>query len=145
MKSKKAEKESLLAHYSNEVCSHVEGVIALFFSLVGTLFVMTRIKTLLGQTVFSVMYFALGFLSVYFYVRLFYYRKLLEGILLEEPYKESHIRLEEGVFKRSKLIEWVNARSRDENGKYNLNWAWSMLAVAIAVAILSWVIVISSL
>ena len=142
MKSEKAEKESLLAHYSNEVCSHVEGVIALFFSLIGTLFVMTRIESFFGQIVFSVMYFALGLLSVYFYVRLFYYRKLLEGILLEEPYKESHIRLEEGVFKQSKLIEWINARSRSENGEYDLNWAWFMLAVAIAVAILSWKMVI---
>lgn len=142
MKSEKAEKESLLAHYSNEVCSHVEGVIALFFSLIGTLLVKTRIESFFGQIVFSVMYFALGLLSVYFYVRLFYYRKLLEGILLEEPYKESHIRLEEGVFKQSKLIEWINARSRSESGEYNLNWAWFMLAVAIAVAILSWMMVI---
>lgn len=135
-----ATKVSLLAHYSNEVCSHVEGVIALFFSLVGTLFIMTLIQSFLGRIVFSVMYFVLGFLAVYFYVRLFYYRKMLERILLKPPYRESHLEFENHVFKESKLIEWVHARSRRERG-YNLEWAWLMLVVAVIVALLSWIIV----
>jgi len=136
---------SLLAHYSNEVCSHVEGVIALFFSLIGTLIIMTEIKSVLARTVFSVAYFALGLLAVYFYVRLFYYRKLLEGVLLKQPHRKAHFELEKRVFRKSKLIEWFNARSRSKGGEYRLGWAWFMLVVAIVVATSSWMIVFFSL
>jgi len=145
MESKKTSKENLLEHYSNETCSHIEAAISLFFGLIGTLIIMEIINTLAARIAFSIMYFALGGLGVYFYVRIFYYRKLLEGILLDEPYKDYHIRLQDRVFKKSKFIEWTQRISRRGSREYNLEWAWSMLALAIVVAILSWIIVVFSL
>lgn len=145
MESRKADKKSLLEHYSNEVCSHVEPAISLFFGLIGTLIIMTVINTDAARVIFSVMYFILGGLGLYFYVRLFYYRKLLEGLLLEEPYKDCHTRLQNRVFDESRLIRWTRRISRSENGEYCLNWAWFMLALAMVVAILSWIIVVFSL
>jgi len=146
MKSENAEKESLLAHYSNEVCSHVEAAIALFFGLIGTLFIMTRVDTLATRTVFSIMYFLLGGLGIYFYLRLFYYRKMLEQILLDEPYKDYHIRLQGRVFKRSgfiiKLTQWI---SRDDKSAYRMIWVWIMLVLAGVTAISAWIIVVRSL
>lgn len=147
MESRKAERESLLEHYSNEVCSHVEAAISLFFGLIGTLIIMTIVNTLAARVIFSITYFFLGLLGVYFYVRLFYYRKLLEGILLEEPYKDYHIRLQNRVFKKSKFIaiKWTQRISRHEDGEYRLTWAWSMLILAIVTALSAWIIVFFSL
>jgi len=145
MESPKNANENLLGHYSNETCSHIEAAISLFFGLIGTLIIMEIINTLAARIAFSIMYFALGGLGVYFYVRIFYYRKLLEGILLDEPYKDHHIRLQDRVFKKSKFIEWTQQISRHGSGEYNLKWAWSMLALATVVAILSWIIVVFSL
>jgi len=145
MESKKEVKETLLEHYSNEVCSHVEAAISLFFGLIGTLIIMTIINTFFARIVFSLMYFLLGFLGTYFYLRLFYYRKLLEGILVEEPYKEYHAMLEERTFKNSRLIKFTQRISRHKNGEYRLEWAWIMFALAIVVAFSSWMIVVFSL
>ena len=145
MEPKKAVKNSLLEHYSNEICSHIEASISLFFGLIGTLIIMQIINTLWARIVFSIMYFVLGLLGVYFYVRLFYYRKLLEGILLDEPYKDYHIEFQDRAFKKSKIIKWTQRISRRESGEYNLWWAWVMLTLAVVVAIASWIIVVFSL
>lgn len=142
--SEKATKESLLEHYSNETCTHVESAISLFFGLIGTLILMTVVDTFFARAVFTVTYFLLGFLGLYFYVRLFYYRKLLEEILLDEPFREWHIRFQSRIFEESKLIRLTQWLSRAEKG-YRLNWAWIMLALAVAFAILSWIIVFFSL
>lgn len=145
MKSKRAEKEALLQHYSNEVCSHVEAVISLFFGLVGTLIVMEVVNTVAAQAVFSIGYFALGGLGIYFYTRLFYYRKLLEGILLEDPYKDYHIKLQNHVVGRSRLIRLTLRLSRDAESAYRLNWAWLMLGLAVIIAFSAWATVFFSL
>lgn len=145
MEHRNPEKESLLEHYSNEVCSHVEAAISLFFGLIGTLIIMTVINTMAARVIFSVMYFVLGGLGLYFYIRLFYYRKLLEGLLLEKPYKDHQIRLQKHIFKKSKFIKWAQGISRHENGEYRLNWAWGMLALSSTVALLAWIIVFFSL
>jgi len=141
--SEKATKESLLEHYSNETCSHIESAIALFFGLIGTLILMTVVNTVLARAVFTLTYFLLGLLGLYFYVRLFYYRKMLEEILFDEPFREWHIRFQGRIFKESKLIRLTQWISRTEKG-YRLNWAWIMLALAVVVAILSWIIVFFS-
>jgi len=145
MEFRKAEKEGLLEHYSNEVCSHVEAVISLFFGLIGTLIIIEVVNTFAAQMVFSLAYFVLGGLGVYFYVRLFYYRKMLEGILLENPYKDYHIRLQNRVFKKSKTIAITQRISRDVKSTYRLKWAWFMLGLAIIIAISAWIIVVFSL
>ena len=144
MEPEKATKESLLEYYSNATYSHIEAAISLFFGLIGTLILMTVVNTVAARVIFSIMYFVLGGLGVYFYVRLFYYRKLLEGILLDEPYKGYHIKLQGRIFKESRPIRWSHRISRGEKGKYRLNWAWFMLALAVGVAILSWIIVLFS-
>jgi len=133
-------RKSLLEHYSNEICSHIEASISLFFGLIGTLILMTIVETNVARNMFSFMYFALGGLGVYFYVRLFYYRKMLEEILFDEPYKNLQSELENRVFEKSGFIKLTQSISRQEEGKYRLIWAWSMLALAISVAILSWII-----
>jgi len=138
-------KRSLLEHYSNEVCSHIEAAISLFFGLIGNLFLLTVLKSLFAKIVFSFSYFALGILGVYFYIRLFYYRKLLDRILLDEPFKDYYIRLERRVLEESVLIKWARRLSRFERGEYRMIWAWAMLTVAIVVAIFSWAIVVFSL
>ncbi|MDH5788059.1 MAG: hypothetical protein OEZ40_07205 [Candidatus Bathyarchaeota archaeon] len=143
--SEKVTRESLLEHYSNETCSHIEAAISLFFGLIGTLILMTVVNTVAARVVFSIMYFVLGGLGVYFYVRLFYYRTLLEGILLDEPYKDYHIKLQDRAFKRAKVIKWTQQISRRGHGEYQLWWAWVMLAVAVVVAFASWIIVAFSL
>ena len=143
--SEKATKESLLEHYSNETCSHIEASISLFFGLIGALILMTVVNTVLARVVFTAMYFLLGLLGLYFYVRLFYYRKLLEGIILDEPFRDYHIRFQGRVFKESQLIRLTHRISRTEKGNYRMNWAWIMLALAVVVAILSWIIVFFSL
>jgi len=143
--SERGTKESLLEHYSNETCSHVEAAISLFFGLIGTLILMTVVDTFAARVVFSTMYFALGLLGVYFYARLFYYRTLLDEILLDKPYKDYHTKLQERAFKRNIIIRWTQQISRRENGEYNLRWAWIMLSAAVVVAIASWVIVAFSL
>ena len=145
MEPKKVAKNGLLEHYSNEICSHIEAAISLFFGLIGTLIIMEIINTFFARLVFSLMYFVLGGLGVYFYVRLFYYRTLLEGILLDEPYKDYYIKLQDRAFKKSKIIRWTQRISRRESGEYQLWWAWVMLAMAMAVAIASWIIVVFSL
>ena len=145
MESKKSAENSLLEHYSNEICSHIEAAISLFFGLIGTLIIMEIIKTLVARIVFSTMYFVLGGLGVYFYVRLFYYRILLEGILLDEPYKDYHVKLRSRAFKRSRIIKLAQQISRRQSGEYQLWWAWSMLVLAMAVAIAAWIIVVFSL
>lgn len=137
--------ESLLAHYSNEVCTHVEASIALFFGLIGTLIIMEVVNTLAARIVFSIVYFALGVLGTYFFVRLFYYRKLLEEILSSKPYRDNHLSFQNHVFKKSKFIELTQRISRNKRSEYNLNWAWSMLTLAIIAGTLSWVIVVFSL
>lgn len=138
-------KGSLLQHYSNETCSHIEAAVSLFFGLIGTLILMTVVNTVAARTVFSILYFLLGALGLYFYLRLFYYRKLLEEILLDEPFKDQHTRFQEHVFKESKLIRLTQRISRSKKGKYHMNWAWFMLALAVVVVILSWMIVFFSL
>jgi hypothetical protein len=143
--SKKATKEGLLEHYSNETCSHVEAAISLFFGLIGTLILMTIVNTVAARVVFSIMYFVLGLLGVYFYARLFYYRTLLDEILLDKPYKDYHTELQDRAFKRSIIIRLTQQISRRGNGEYNLYWAWAMLSAAVVVAIASWVIVVLSL
>jgi len=143
--SKKATKESLLEHYSNETCSHVEAAISLFFGLIGTLILMTIVNTVAARVVFSIMYFVLGLLGVYFYARLFYYRTLLDEILLDKPYKDYHRELQDRALRRSIIIRLTQQISRHGNGEYNLRWAWAMLSAAVVVAIASWVIVILSL
>lgn len=145
MELNKEVKKSLLEHYSNETCSHIEAAISLFFGLIGNLILLAVVTSFAAQVVFSIMYFALGGLAVYFYIRLFYYRKLLEGILLDDPFKDYHIRLERRVFKKSKLIKWTWQISRRGKGDYRMSWAWFMLTLAIAVAILSWIIVVLSI
>jgi hypothetical protein len=138
METRNPEKESLLEHYSNEVCSHVEAAISLFFGLIGTLIIMTVVNTFAARIVFSVMYFVLGGLGIYFYVRLFYYRKLLEGILLDEPYKDYHIKLQDRAFKESGFgfaIKLTQKISRDCKREYRMIWAWTMLLLAGATAI----------
>lgn len=145
MELNKETKKSLLEHYSNEICSHIEAAISLFFGLIGTLILITVVNTIAARVIFSIAYFVLGGLGVYFYVRLFYYRKMLEGILLDEPYKDFHIKLQKRVFKKSKLIKLTQGFSRREKGEYRLNWAWFMLTVAIVIAFLSWIIVFFSL
>jgi len=141
----KAEKISLFGHYSNEICSHVEAIVSLFFGAIGNLIIMQIVNTFAARIVFSVTYFFLGFLGVYFYARLFYYRILLEGILLEEPYKNYHIRLQSRVFKKSKIISYTQMLSRTPRSEYRLTWAWIMLSIAIVAAISSWAIVFFSL
>ena len=141
----KEAKKSLLEHYSNEVCSHIEAAISLFFGLIGNLFLLTVLNSLFAKIVFSFSYFVLGILGVYFYIRLFYYRKLLDRILLDEPFKDYYIRLERSVLEESVLIKWARRLSRFETGKYRMIWAWAMLTVAIVVAIFSWAIVVFSL
>ena len=141
----KEPRKSLLEHYSNEICSHIEAAISLFFGLIGTLILMTIVETNLARNTFSIMYFALGGLGVYFYVRLFYYRKMLEGILFDEPYKDLHIKLEDTVFNESEFIKRTQWFSRYKTGRYRLTWAWVMLALAIVVAISCWIIVYFSL
>jgi len=121
--SKKATKESLLEHYSNETCSHVEAAISLFFGLIGTLILMTVVNTVAARVVFSIMYFVLGLLGVYFYARLFYYRTLLDEILLDKPYKDYQTELQDRAFKRSTIIRLTQQISRRGNGEYNLFWA----------------------
>lgn len=135
----------LLGHYSSEVCSHLEGVIALFFSLLGILIMMTTTESFLGKALFSAVYFTLGFLALYFYVRLFYYRKMLEEIILEKPYRKSHLKLEKRVLGQSRLIKWMHSLSRSKKGEYNLRWAWLMLTVTVLVATLCWTTVFFSL
>lgn len=114
MRFKEPTTESLLAHYSNEICSHVEASIALFFGLIGALIIMEVINTFAARIVFSIVYFALGLLGMYFFVRLFYYRKLLDEILLSEPYKDYHLKLQDHVFVKSKLIELTQQISRNK-------------------------------
>ncbi len=138
-------KKSLLEHYSNEVCSHIEAAISLFFGLIGNLFLLTVLNSLFAKIVFSFTYFVLGILGVYFYIRLFYYRKLLEGILLDEPFKDYHIRLERRVLDESIPIKWARRLSRLKGGEYRMVWAWAMLIVASVAAIFSWIIVVFSL
>lgn len=145
MESRKAEKNSLLEHYSNEVCSHVEAAISLFFGLIGTLVIMTVVKTVAARIIFSIMYFFLGLLGGYFYVRLFYYRKLLEGVLLDEPYKDYHIELQDRIFRESRFIALTHWISRDYKREYRLRWAWIMLIVAMVTALSAWIIVFFSL
>lgn len=145
MESKKTVNGDLLQHYSNEVCSHIEAAISLFFGLIGTLVILTLVETLAARTVFSLLYFVLGFLGTYFYIRLFYYRILLEGVLLTTPFRDCHSILEKRVFAASKLIGLTQSISRHEDGEYRLSWAWFMLAIAIMAAILSWVVVVFSL
>lgn len=137
--------KGLLEHYSNEICSHVEAAVSLFFGLIGNLILITITKTVFARIIFSISYFLLGLLGVYFYFRLFYYRKLLEGILLEKPFKDFHVKLESLVFEKHKLIRWTNKFSRLKTGKYRMGWAWLMLGLAGSVAILSWIVVILSL
>jgi len=137
--------KSLLEHYSNEICSHIEAAVSLFFGLIGNLILITITETILARIVFSISYFLLGLLGVYFYVRLFYYRKLLEGILLEKPFKDFHVKLESLVFEKHTLIRWTNKFSRLETGRYRMRWAWLMLMFAGSVAISSWIIVVFSL
>jgi len=141
----KEARKSLLEHYSNEVCSHIEAAISLFFGLIGNLILLTVVNTFAAQIVFSITYFVLGGLAVYFYIRLFYYRKLLDGILLDDPFKDYHIGFERRVFKKSRLIKWTWRISRHEKGEYRMSWAWFMLSLAIIVAILSWIIIVFSL
>jgi len=138
-------RRSLLGHYSNEICSHIEAAVSLFFGLIGNLILITITETILARIVFSISYFLLGLLGVYFYVRLFYYRKLLEGILLEEPFKDFHVKLESLIFEKHKLMRWTQQFSRLKTGKYRMHWAWLMLVLAGSVAISSWIIVVFSL
>lgn len=145
METEKEAKKNLLEHYSNEVCSHVEAAISLFFGLIGTLIIMEVVNTVAARIVFSVTYFFLGLLGVYFYVRLFYYRKLLEGILLDKPYKDYHNELQDRVFRKSRIITVTHRLSRDPKREYRLTWAWFMLILAIVTALLAWIIVFFSL
>ena len=141
----KEEIEMILQHYSAEVCSYIEASVSLFFGLVGTLIVLAEVETLLAKVIFSFVYFALGALGIYFYARLFYYRKLLEEVLLEEPYKNFHTKYEKRAFTNSRIIRLTQRISRHENGKYRLKWAWFMLAFSVLVAILSWAVIYFSL
>lgn len=148
MRSKKETKEGLLAHYSNEVCSHVEASIALFFGLIGTLIIMTVVKTLAALIVFSMVYFLLGWLGIYFYVRLFYYRKMLEQVLLDDPYKNYHIKFQDRVFREPGLglvTKLTQKISRNSKSEYRRIWVWIMLLLASVTAFVAWVIVCFSL
>jgi len=138
-------KKNLLQHYSNEVCMHVEAAISLFFGLIGTLIIMEIVNTVAARIGFSVMYFFLGLLGLYFYVRLFYYRKMLDGILLSEPYRDYHVELQDRAFRKSRVITLTHLLSRDIKREYKLKWAWIMLIPAIITALFGWIIVFFSL
>ena len=142
MKDQESETNGLLSHYSNEVCSHVEASIGLFFGIVGTLFILDRVENFYALIVFSVLYLLIGALGTYFFIRLFYYRKLLEEILLSKPYKEKHRNLKKQVLKHSRLIKLTDLISRTREGEYRLTWAWTMLALAGIAATLSWIVVV---
>lgn len=142
MKFEEVGLDSLLAHYSNEVCSHVEASIGLFFGLIGTLVIMEIVNVPVAYVIFSIVYFFLGGLGVYFYVRLFYYRKLLEEILLKEPYRDNHLKFQRRVFLQSKLIKATQSISITGKSEYRLRWAWLMLVLAVISAILSWLVVV---
>jgi hypothetical protein len=96
--------EVLLAHYSDETCSHIEASVSIFFGLIGLLIILDFTHSAAARIVLSVMYFALGALGAYYFVRLFYYRRLLEHALSCEPYLSHHIQLQERVFRESRLI-----------------------------------------
>lgn len=134
--------DNLLAHYSNEVCSHVEASIALFFGLIGTLIVIEIINTLAARIIFSLVYFVLGGLGMYFFVRLFYYRKMLEEILFSKQYRVTHVKFQSRVLPKSKLINATQWISRYKKGGYRLQWAWVMLILAGLIAILAWLIIV---